>query len=235
MAKRFTDTSKWDKGKYSSLSLEMKLVWIYLCDKCDHAGVWDINMPLLSFQVGSNISLEDLLNGLGSWVEKHDDKLLLKDFVDFQYGKLNPDNRVHQSVLNRIEKLAPSKVLTSPFQGAKDKDKEKDKDLDKEKERENKKFDPDIDAIYKLYPRKEGKACGYKKLKVDLKTPELHAQCLLALNNFLEKHRKLGTEPQFIPHFKTWTSSWRDCLDDDYGDSDRLTTGSPAFGVDRNL
>lgn len=85
-------------------------------------------------------------------------------------------------------------------------------------------FKPNLDAIYKIYPRKEGKAAGIKKLAAEIKTPELEAQCLRAAEKFAEKHRQLGTETKFIPHFKTWVSSWRDVLDEDYGNA----TNQPA-------
>lgn len=136
MAKRFTDTGKWDKQSFADLPVKLKLVWVYLCDRCDHAGVWDINMSLLSFQTGIKMSIEELASGFGVWVEVRGTKLLLTNFIEFQYGTLNPDNRVHQSVLSRLEKLAPSKDLTSPLHGAKDKEKEKDKDKIKEEEEE---------------------------------------------------------------------------------------------------
>lgn len=136
MAKRFTDTGKWAKAGFSELSIKMKLIWIYLCDNCDHAGVWDINMNLLSFQIGQRTTLPEMTEGFGDKVELRDNKLLIPSFIEFQYGALNPDNRVHQSVLQRLERLAPSMDLTSPLQGDKDKDKEKDKEKEKDKDKD---------------------------------------------------------------------------------------------------
>ena len=138
MAKRFTDTAKWDKASFQELSPKMKLVWIFLCDKCDHAGVWDINLNLMSFQIGFKVTLAEIVNAFDGKIEvRGDTKLFVPDFVEFQYGKLNPDNRVHQSVLSRLEKLAPSKAHISPLQGDKDKEQDKDKDKNKDKEEES--------------------------------------------------------------------------------------------------
>ena len=136
MAKRFTDTSKWDKAWFRKLRPEMKCTWIFLCDRCDHAGVWEIDEGALDFFIGWPVSLREIEAVFGDKIEVVGTKILLKSFADFQYGELNPDNRVHKSVLNRLEKLAPNKVLISPLKGAKDKDKEKDKDKDKDKEKE---------------------------------------------------------------------------------------------------
>ncbi len=61
MAKRFTDTKKWQKPSFRKASWKMKLAWIYLVDNCDHAGIWDVDMDLLSYYVGSEISLDELL------------------------------------------------------------------------------------------------------------------------------------------------------------------------------
>lgn len=148
MAKRFTDTSKWDKAAFMSLPAKLKLAWAYLCDKCDHAGIWDINISLMNVHIGEHYSLDELVQGLGSRVQVLSlSKLLLSEFVEFQYGELNSSNKVHLSVLNRLKKEGAYKPLPSPYlapcdfsQGTKDKEKEKDtytdKDTDKEKDKE---------------------------------------------------------------------------------------------------
>lgn len=134
MAKRLTDTDKWEKESFSELSLKMKLVWIYLCDKCDHAGVWEPNFKLLSFNLGETVSREEIELAFGEKIRWIGKKIFLPSFVDFQYGELNAENRVHRSVLKRLEKLQ-IKPLASPLLGAalgaKDKDKEKDKEKDR--------------------------------------------------------------------------------------------------------
>lgn len=136
MAKRFTDTGKWDKAWFRKLSPKMKCVWMFLCDRCDHAGVWEFDEDAFIYFVGEKITSTEILNTFGDKVEFcSKDKLVIKSFIEFQYGNLNPANRVHQSVLNRLEKLAPCKPLISPLNGAKDKeeDKDMDKDMDKVK------------------------------------------------------------------------------------------------------
>lgn len=137
MAKRFTDTEKWKKQSFGDLSIKLKLVWIYLCDNCDHCGVWDVNLKLLSFHLGESVTLSEIEASFGdkiTWLGKA--KIFIPAFIEFQYGALNQGNRVHSSVLNRLEKLGACKPRVSPVQGAKDKDKDKAKDMDKEKEKE---------------------------------------------------------------------------------------------------
>lgn len=124
------------------LSPKLKNAWNYLCDKCDHAGIWDVNVALMSLQIGEQYTLDELVDGLGDRVGLiAANKLMLQDFVAFQYGTLNPANRVHQSVICRLEgfKNKPlvekKKPLAEPLEGAKDKDKDKDKERIKEEER----------------------------------------------------------------------------------------------------
>lgn len=137
MAKRFTDTNKWLKESFGQLSLKMKLVWVYLCDNCDHAGIWDANFKLLTFHLGEETTREEITAAFGDkvcWLGMT--KLFIPAFVEFQYScslkDLNPENKVHFSVINSLKKYGAIKGLARPMQGAKDKDKNKDKDKDKE-------------------------------------------------------------------------------------------------------
>lgn len=138
MAKRFTDTNKWEKASFFELSNRLKLVWFYLCDRCDHAGIWEINLPLLEFHLKEKFSLSDLTDGLKDRIEVLDNhkQLSIVGFIQFQYKTpLKADNRVHKSVLDRLEVLTHgSKPLARVMLGPKDKDKDKDMDMDKEKD-----------------------------------------------------------------------------------------------------
>lgn len=133
MAKRFTDTAKWDKAWFRKLSPQFKCAWQFLCDRCDHAGVWDLDLDAMEFFVGVPFTIDEIKEVFGEKVEVRGQKLLIADFADFQYGHLNPENRVHKSVLDRLEKLAPSKPLKRPSKGSKDTDTDKDADTETEK------------------------------------------------------------------------------------------------------
>lgn len=137
MAKRFIDTDLFRKPLVRSLGTPYKLLWIYLLCECDHAGVWDVELDVASMRLGSKLDPAKCIAALGSSIVQIDNgkKWYLPEFVTFQYGSLNPANRVHASVLNTLskygidpdgyEKEAPYKDLTSPLQGAKDKEKDK--------------------------------------------------------------------------------------------------------------
>lgn len=229
MAKRFTDTGKWDKAWFRRLDPTLKCAWIYLCDRCDHAGVWEIDEDALEFFVGRTIPLDRLVAAFGEKVRRVGDKLVLGGFADFQYGDLNPENRVHKSVLNRLEKLSQNKDLLSPLEGAKDKDTDKDKDKFLRGGVGEIKFKPDLDSIYARYPRKEGKSRGIAILKASVKGPADFVECNTALDNFLAHHKRKGTEAEFLPHFKTWAGSWRDWLDPDTGQAENFADPGKTY------
>lgn len=137
MAKRFIDTGLFRKPSIRAMKAPYKALFIYLLCECDHAGVWDVELDVAETRLGMKLDSAKAIAELGGSVVELDGgaKWWLVDFVDFQYGELNPSNRVHASVLNRLSSIGidlKNKPLTSPLQGAKD----KDKDKDKEKERE---------------------------------------------------------------------------------------------------
>tara|TARA_R110000868_G_scaffold51318_2_gene162881 strand:- start:558 stop:881 length:324 start_codon:yes stop_codon:yes gene_type:complete len=59
--KRFTETQKWEDPWFRRLRPEMKLLWQWLCDKCDNAGIIDPDLELASFQIGYQYPSDTLL------------------------------------------------------------------------------------------------------------------------------------------------------------------------------
>ena len=134
MAKRFTDTNKWKKPFIRSLELPYKLFWFYILDDCDHAGIWEVDIEVAEIRTGCKIDEKKALQFFGERVLViNKNKWFFPDFIEFQYGELNPANRLHKSVLDLLSKYL-NKDLIRSLQGPKDKDKDKDKEKDKEKE-----------------------------------------------------------------------------------------------------
>ena len=157
MAKRFTDTQKWRKGLLKGLSIEYKLLWLYLCDECSHAGVWDVELDVASLRLGFEYSLNETIEAFGKKILVFDngEKWFIPSFIEFQYNILNGDNRVHKSVideLTRFKLFKNNKVLIRPLQGCKDKDKDKDKDKAKEQEWKNQ-----FEIWWNKYNKKRGR------------------------------------------------------------------------------
>lgn len=155
MAKRFTDTDKWKKSFLRGLKAPYKLLWIYILDECDHAGIWHVEIDIAQIKIGEKLKLDTAIESFGGRIIDLGEKWFIPDFIEFQYGELNPQNRAHNSVINILRKYdllteeLKIKLLESPLQGAMDKDMDKDKvkeqDKVKEKPREVKKSIPGIE------------------------------------------------------------------------------------------
>ena len=129
MAKRFMDNTIFDKSWYRKLPVRLKIVWFYLINKCNHAGIWECDVDLLSFQIGDEYTLEEILEAFGDNLKEiGDNKIYITKFIEFQYGlPLNRKVKVHQSVLKLLDKSGIE--LANPLLSVKDKDKDKSKDI----------------------------------------------------------------------------------------------------------
>lgn len=141
MAKRLADTEKYKKKFIRGLSAPYKLLWDYICLDCNHAGIWEVDFEVAQLRLGKDVLLDEtealrLFNADEKKIEvlNNGSKWFIRPFIDFQYGKLDPNNRVHFSVLTILKKEG-IKGLARPLQDPKNKDKAKDKDKDKDKDR----------------------------------------------------------------------------------------------------
>ena len=130
MAKRFMDNTIFDKSWYRKLPVRLKIVWFYLINKCNHAGIWECDIDLLSFQIGDEYTLEEILEAFGDNLKEiGDGKIYITKFIEFQYGlPLNEKVKVHQSVIKLLNKNDIQ--LPNPLVSVKDKDKDKVKGKD---------------------------------------------------------------------------------------------------------
>lgn len=153
MAKRFTDTEKWKKPFIRSMKAPYKLLWLYILDECDHAGIWQVDFEVAQIKIGEKLNSETAKEFFAGKIYEFDggEKWYIPDFIEFQYGELSEQNRAHNSVIRILEKynLNEIKPLISPLQGAMDKDKDKDKDKEKDKYKDkDKEKQPEIELIY---------------------------------------------------------------------------------------
>ena len=122
-----TDTDKWKKRFVRELSPQHKLLWFYILDDCNHAGIWEVDIEVASIRVGYELVYDMLPQSFLDKIAIFDngDKWFIPDFIDFQYGELNPNSNVHKSVIQLLERynlmgyLKGSQTLP---EGVKDKD-----------------------------------------------------------------------------------------------------------------
>lgn len=144
--KRFTETTKWDDPWFWSLSPQAKLLWVFLCDHCDNAGIIQIHLPIAASKIGLPVE-ESHLTELESRLQALDcGKTIIRPFIRFQYGKLSRECKPHLSVLKSLERHnvdlpqleTLSKGLSNPSikgsQTLQEKEKEKEKEQEEEKE-----------------------------------------------------------------------------------------------------
>lgn len=104
MAKRFTDTDKWKDEWFCNLTATQKLLWFYICDECDGAGVWKVNLKLASFCIGVEVVTADL--AAFEWgkriIDLGNGRLWITGFLKFQYTTLSPKNKAHIGMMRTI-------------------------------------------------------------------------------------------------------------------------------------
>jgi hypothetical protein len=100
--KRFTETTKWGQAWFRRLSTPGKLLWQYLHDNCDNAGVVEPDFELATFQIGEPVQEKNLAE-FGQRVQRlPNGKLWLAGFITEQFGDLTGTSNVHKSVIKLI-------------------------------------------------------------------------------------------------------------------------------------
>ena len=131
-----TDTDKWKKRFLRELKPQHKLLWFYILDDCNHAGIWDVDIEVASIRVGEELIYDMLPQAFLDKIVIFDngDKWFIPEFIDFQYGELNPNSNVHKSVIALLDKYNLEGYMKGS-QGVQStlNNKDKDKDIVKAK------------------------------------------------------------------------------------------------------
>lgn len=105
MAKRFTYTEKWNRPWFRRLPPKYKLLWLFVLDNCDLAGVWYVDLDLAAFQVGSDFDPKEAAKYFQKQVViLSESRWWIRDFIEFQYGKLSPSVPFHKNIISTIKK-----------------------------------------------------------------------------------------------------------------------------------
>lgn len=111
MAKRFSETKIWDDVWYQDLPIEWKMLWKYICDKCDEAGIWKVNQSLAEFQLKTVIKWETAKEHLNNGKERVrfcNGFWIINDFVLFQYGEkvLTSEHPFHRKIREMLDRVS---------------------------------------------------------------------------------------------------------------------------------
>lgn len=78
-----------------------------------------------------------------------------------------------------------------------------------------------LEFAYKIYPRKEGKLAGFKRLQKNIKTRDEIDQLVQAVKNYAELCKIEGREKCYIKMWSTFCTNWQDYVEaDDLGLAD---------------
>lgn len=170
--KRFTETNKWRDPWYRKLSGPAKLLWQYLLDNCDNAGVIELDIEAATFFIGEPIN-EQHVRELESRLKPiQNGKLLIPKFVRFQFGELKPTSVIHRSIITLLRSHAvPIAEVSNAVNGMpmgsqshQEKDKVQEQEKEKEPGSELKLGEPDYELVgtlleelgFTIYNRAEG-------------------------------------------------------------------------------
>ena len=115
MSIRFTWTDKWDDAWFRKLPVLSKILYTYLCDKCDIAGIWEIDLEKAVFDIGTDIgAITGAFKGLSDkYKTLSNNKIWLVNFLKRQKNlPLNPANLAHSAIINL---LLPHKDVPEVF------------------------------------------------------------------------------------------------------------------------
>ena len=103
MAVKFTNAKKWDDVWFSKLTMEEKVMFLYLCDMCDIAGFLEVNETLATLQTG----IEDInttIKSLYKSVVYNDGYIWIKKYIKHQKNlPINLRNGAHKAIIKSIE------------------------------------------------------------------------------------------------------------------------------------
>lgn len=137
MAKRLTDTDKWNDDWYISLDNDYRIIWQWLLDNCNHAGICKRSMKLLNMMCNTDILEDKMIEVMDNRVIAVDNNWFIPKFLKFQYTGLQSNKPVIVSVVKELEKYGYDKYIPESFGNdyiiIKDKSKDKDSLLVKQK------------------------------------------------------------------------------------------------------
>ena len=104
--KRWTDINKWSNAWFRDLSMEAKVLYLYILDRCDRSGVWESDWVAAKFEIGDRCDWERVFESLSDRFEKlGDNTWFCKKFIQFQEGAqpLSPECNRHKGLFRLIK------------------------------------------------------------------------------------------------------------------------------------
>jgi len=200
MAKRLTDVGKWDKVWFRKLDPIHKCFWLYVCDRCDYAGIWEVDFETAGHYIGQVLEPNIIkplfskqyieLNGGSRWI--------LKDFIIFQYGNFNEQNKMFFPIKNTLERHGVSMGDIWGIHARKVTVKDKVKDTVKGVE--------NFEEVWALYPEKVGRKEAQRHFEASVKTDKDLVDIKIAIENYKQSDR---VKKGYIQNGSTFFNDWQ--------------------------
>jgi hypothetical protein len=210
---RFTETAKWDDPWFRTLSGAHKLVFIYLTDKCNNAGFYEVDIDAMQFQLNiARNHIEAAFKALDKGVKQTDGWIWIRRFIHHQKnGALNESNNAHKQIISLIKEqyvrfakvpefmefIKLYKGKFSPIIGA-TKPHRYSKGIVKVREEE-------AHEIYEIYPKKVGRP---RAIAAILRALDKTSFEILREKTIQYAAARAG-KPDFTPHPASWFNAER--------------------------
>lgn len=102
--KIYVDKTIWQKEWFINLDPTMKCLVKYIFENCDSVGVWKQNLRLASMQIGDTITPSHFQFLPVSNFKVSGDKIIVLDYIPFQYGKLDGSLKDDKDIIYQLEK-----------------------------------------------------------------------------------------------------------------------------------
>lgn len=106
--RRMTETLKWRDQWFRGLTVPGKLLWQYMCDNCDCAGFWRVDVPLASFETGMKVAdITAALMETSPGYDAKDGTVWLIRFLEIQKClPLSESCPAHRPIIARLQAMA---------------------------------------------------------------------------------------------------------------------------------
>ena len=216
MPQRLAVTERWEDTWFTGLaSLETMFLYVYLCDRCDCAGIWEPNWRLANFLMKYEFDPEQAFTELSPKVVKLDSgKWFLPNFVLIQYkvesiDQLDPKNKAHLGVIRRLQKEGLwGRSITLADVNAAEK-------ILREGNHVVPEFDVDgkFEEAWKAYPLRLGRKAALRHFTHSVTNDFLFLSLMKAMGNYKRSPNATKDGGKYIQHGGTWFNNWLDWVD----------------------
>jgi len=219
MAKRLSDTEKWMDSWFRRLPTNGKILWLYILDRCDIAGVWEVDYDLFSLLSGVPITAQEAESMLGERIHFFDDgrKVWVRKFIDFQNGPLREESesKIIQLIIRTLKAHDLWVLYSMGINTLSDRVIVKERAKGKEKEQRNEPI-TEIEVAFNearlAYP---GTRRGFKDewshflSRHGKNKAEIIPLLMPAIQRYRARIEAEKIEQRFIKHFQGWISESR--------------------------